>query len=79
MFNDIIGKSKKIKKKNGAPSYKIYLGLVTDNKKLTEQIDKLAKYLLKNEFHADYKLTNNQGSAVDLAIRLLKLYTNRTE
>ena len=45
---------------------------------LIKQIDKLTKYLLDNEFHADPKLRSNcEGSAVDLAIRLLKLYTNR--
>ncbi|MCK5614797.1 hypothetical protein KAR91_73730, partial [Candidatus Pacearchaeota archaeon] len=55
-----------------------YRRLLVSYNHLEKQINNLARYLMVNEFHTDPKLTDNSGSAVDLAIRLLKLYTNRT-
>ena len=78
MYNDLISKPEK----SGATNLdRVNYGrLLIYNSQLEAQIEKLAGYLLKNDFHADLLLNYKaEGSAVDLAIRLLKLYTNRTE
>ena len=47
---------------------------------LEAQMDELGDYLLKNDFHADEILKGDcEGGAVELAIRLLKLYSNRVK